>query len=334
MLTATKTGRRITLRLYKGITYLHESITASDKYMTMAFRAVVMYLRPSRDVPGEDPFANKIRVTPDGKISVIDVIKVTMFMDHNGSFVANAATQASGALVRLYKAYPEVEASSFNFKFPGSGQRDTPVTDRQGIIRIVQLLPGRRAASFRDMLATLFERYLDADRSLADEIYARADARDSRLKDDQRVKSCESTKSHMQAVKESGAPSLARNPARVYAHINEVENYTATGMHTREIRELHQMKRGDSTRDYLTESVCAGIDLMNILNRNAISRGENPSASIDNIGRELFPVFERLKMHEEASKPQPRSFALANKNKREDYKRLIAETQARKRVCL
>eukprot|EP00899_Mesostigma_viride_P027927 jgi/Mesvir1/8319/Mv12584-RA.1 len=302
----------------------------------MASQGVVMYLQPSREVPGDDPFANKMRVTPDGMISKVDVVKVVCFMNPDGTFTDNANTNASQYLSRVKRDFPEDDTGCVIWKFPGARQRDTPVTDRAGIIKLIQLLPGKRAASFRDKLATLFERYLDADRSLADEIYARADARDAQLTDDKRVKSCESTKAHMAAVKESGAPYLASNPASVYAHINETQNVTVTGMHTRDIRELHKMKKSDATRDYFTEVLSSGIDLMNVLNKRAIEKGGNPITSIDSIGKELFPVFERLKMHEEASAPQPRSFALANKSKREEYnarQRLVLETPARKRVC-
>ena len=46
------------------------------------------------------------------------------------------------------------------FKFPGRGQRDTPVTDAEGIIQIIMLLPGRAAAIARQSAANVVVRYL------------------------------------------------------------------------------------------------------------------------------------------------------------------------------
>ena len=45
--------------------------------------------------------------------------------------------------------YPEVHSRGVNFKFPGRGQRDTPVTTARGIVEIIMLLPGRQAARVR-----------------------------------------------------------------------------------------------------------------------------------------------------------------------------------------
>ena len=41
---------------------------------------------------------------------------------------------------RLSDQFPEVTTHSSNFKFPGRGQRDTPVTDAEGITHIIMLL--------------------------------------------------------------------------------------------------------------------------------------------------------------------------------------------------
>jgi hypothetical protein len=73
---------------------------------------------------------------------------------------------------RLSDQFPEVTTLSSNFKFPGRGQRDTPVTDAEGITQIIMLLPGRAAAIARQSAASVVVRYLGGDTSLVQEIMA------------------------------------------------------------------------------------------------------------------------------------------------------------------
>eukprot|EP00899_Mesostigma_viride_P005276 jgi/Mesvir1/1474/Mv14458-RA.1 len=135
------------------------------------------------------------------------------------------------------------------------------------------------------------------------------------LRKDKRIKACESTKTHMAAIRDSGVSLPNRN---VYAVVNETLNRTVTGMPTRDIRELHQMKKSDLTRDFFTDVLNSGIDLMNEVNKIQIAKGADPVQSITDIGGQLFGVFKNLKMHEEAKVPQERAFALENKRKREE----------------
>jgi hypothetical protein len=62
-----------------------------------------------------------------------------------------------------------------NFKFPGRGQRDTPVADAEGITHIIMILPGRAAAIARQSAANVVVRYLGGDTSLVTEIMANRD---------------------------------------------------------------------------------------------------------------------------------------------------------------
>ena len=72
-------------------------------------------------------------------------------------------------------SFPEVTSLSSNFKFPGRGQRHTPVTDAEGITQIIMLLPGRAAAIARQSAANVLVRYLGGDVSLVREIMANRD---------------------------------------------------------------------------------------------------------------------------------------------------------------
>ena len=68
--------------------------------------------------------------------------------------------QAAEDLRRISTGHPEVKAICFDFKFPGRGQRDTPVTDAKGIVEIIMLQTTKRAARVRRQAAELLCRYL------------------------------------------------------------------------------------------------------------------------------------------------------------------------------
>lgn len=76
---------------------------------------------------------------------------------------------------RLAVQFPEVTTLSSNFKFPGRGQRETPIMEAEGITQIIMLLPGRAAAIARQSAANVVVRYLGGDVSLVREIMANRD---------------------------------------------------------------------------------------------------------------------------------------------------------------
>ena len=49
----------------------------------------------------------------------------------------------------LRELFPEVSARHTNIKFPGRGQRQTPIGDIYAIVELIMLLPGRRAGLVR-----------------------------------------------------------------------------------------------------------------------------------------------------------------------------------------
>lgn len=102
-----------------------------------------------------------VRVTLDQRVSVFDVIKVVCDID-------NPRQSFDG----LCLSHPEVVSHVYNFQFPGQGQRATPVVNVQGMIEIINLLPGENAARFRAGGARLLVRFLGGDESLVDEVRA------------------------------------------------------------------------------------------------------------------------------------------------------------------
>eukprot|EP00291_Cryptomonas_curvata_P026340 CAMPEP_0172175368 /NCGR_PEP_ID=MMETSP1050-20130122/14187_1 /TAXON_ID=233186 /ORGANISM="Cryptomonas curvata, Strain CCAP979/52" /LENGTH=362 /DNA_ID=CAMNT_0012847459 /DNA_START=383 /DNA_END=1472 /DNA_ORIENTATION=- len=66
----------------------------------------------------------------------------------------------------------EVVALCHYFKFPGQGQRDTPVMTIRGLQRLLMILGGKVAAEFRRVVEQTFTRVLAGDLSLIDVIQA------------------------------------------------------------------------------------------------------------------------------------------------------------------
>ena len=94
------------------------------------------------------------------RVSVLDVI----------SAVTGDVNNASHVYTRLRDQFPEVQSGITNFKFPGRGQRNTPITCVRGVVTIVMLLPGRAAARVRKHAASTLVRYLGGDLSMVDEL--------------------------------------------------------------------------------------------------------------------------------------------------------------------
>jgi len=113
----------------------------------------------------DDDSVQQIRKTAESppRVSVYDVL---------GAVTGYAAEHRSQLFHRLSQQFPEVNTIITNFKFPGRGQRDTPVTDAEGITQIIMLLPGRAAAIARQSAANVVVRYLGGDVSLVGEIMA------------------------------------------------------------------------------------------------------------------------------------------------------------------
>lgn len=94
-------------------------------------------------------------------VSVIDVIK---------AITEKTNKYASDVLKDLAKRFEDVSGICRNFKFAGQGQRETPVTDAKGIVTIVNLLPGTKAAEFRASSADIIVRFLGGDETLIADI--------------------------------------------------------------------------------------------------------------------------------------------------------------------
>lgn len=115
-------------------------------------------------------FGTEVRFTDDGHVSVYDAITF-----------ATGDKNPRKTWGRLSEQYPEVVAFRYNFKFPGKGQRETPVTDFQGFLEILVVLPGRLAARVREEAVRTLIRAMDGDLTLVDEILERVKGSQQRV---------------------------------------------------------------------------------------------------------------------------------------------------------
>ena len=102
-----------------------------------------------------------LRHTASKQISVIDVVTAV-----TGKHPRHAADDLRTVLTK----YPNVALKLVQLKFPGRGQRDTPVASLETMVEIIMLLPGAAAARVRYFACKLLVRYLGGDLNLIEEV--------------------------------------------------------------------------------------------------------------------------------------------------------------------
>lgn len=116
-------------------------------------------MNASRSITVLDFDSAKIRVSPDGRVSVIDMIAACGFK------------RPHDAWAYVKKQFTE---KTDNFKFPGERQRLTPVATKEQVMKILMVMPkATKTDQFREWAASILVRYLDGDVTLAEEIFDR-----------------------------------------------------------------------------------------------------------------------------------------------------------------
>ena len=96
----------------------------------------------------------KTNETPP-RVSVYDVIHLLFGI---------SANKASRTFGRMLKLFPEMRGAVnplwVNCKFPGPGQRETPVADVRGIVRIIMLVPSRMTTPSREKICERVTAYI------------------------------------------------------------------------------------------------------------------------------------------------------------------------------
>ena len=288
---------------------------------------------------GAESLPVQVRVTPDGQLSVIDIVIIACFTGDDGIPTKSARKNASEYFKRLCLNNEEASTLCGSFRFPGRGQQDTPVTGRKGIFRILQLLRGQKAAKFRERLADLLERYLDADPALADDIVDRAldnhaAAREAAAaaaapqpappaegEQHVRLRSRDATKYLGAALKENGGGGS-------YALFNGGVNTAVTGMRTAVYRGVQVNLGKGPARDAFTDGMQAMAYTFSTLAGEGIERGETLGAQIDKLQGTYADAAEMIGLHDTARIVQPKEHIEKNQRRmieaRPSYKRLKA----------
>ena len=102
-------------------------------------------------------------------LSIIDIISVMC-----GQTTHNAA-QTWRRLPENYKN--ELETSCSQYKFKGRGQREQPVIQFQGALKLMMWLPGEQAKKFRSKAAEILTRYYAGDKTLLNDVWANAQSK-------------------------------------------------------------------------------------------------------------------------------------------------------------
>jgi len=103
-----------------------------------------------------------IRIAQNKYISVFDIIQIA------GGVTKNSVHNTWKRIKEHYSE--EVLTMCQDLKFHGSGQRETPCVNVQGLIKLLMWIPGERARKFRDLSADVMVRYLGGDLTLVNDV--------------------------------------------------------------------------------------------------------------------------------------------------------------------
>ena len=224
----------------------------------------------------------KVRKTGLGEISVLDLIQRVLGASRSG---------AKMAWKRLQENHnDEVVTICHHFKFPGAGQRETPITDFRGAVELIMLLPGKKAAKVRRTAAELLARYLQADIALADDLIQRNDNQKDLEWIDQRIKG------KIERKELTGVMS-ACSAKKCYREISSSTCLTVTSMTPRKFRTERNVKK---TRDGMTTSELNMIATTETLIKNNILKchahgDEEIIAAAHEVTSKLAPIFQEFR---------------------------------------
>lgn len=183
-----------------------------------------------------------VRVTPDMKLSAVDVLKAIGQKDPSGAW-RNAKAQ-----------HPEFKEESSVYSFSGRG-RPSDVLSEAGVLKLLMVSRGPRAAAFRDWAASTLKRVAAADITLAAEISDKASETDQRwLKE--RTDSSLGAKGLSRCIAAAGCNQLT------YGKAHDANNVAVTGLTAREIQ---AQRGGKITRNLYSTAELALLNVAQVL---------------------------------------------------------------------
>jgi prophage antirepressor-like protein len=192
-----------------------------------------------------------VRSTEDRRFSVYDVLV---------AFKVCSQRDCSQVFKRITDKYSEVLTFSANFKFPGRGQRDTPVATEEGIYQILMLCPGQRGAEFRAWAAGILA---DPDKALTHAVgkYKRQGRSDNWIK--ARLDGKLNRRHFTDTLKEHGVEGIG------YAKCSDAINVPILGAPAKQIQQARGVVH---TRDGLDDVELAAISLAEAVARRSIDQ--------------------------------------------------------------
>jgi prophage antirepressor-like protein len=192
-----------------------------------------------------------VRSTEDQRFSVYDVLVAFG--------VADKPSNAKNVYDRLAASNLELTTICSKFKFPGRGQRDTPVATEEGIYQILMLCPGQRGAEFRSWAAGILA---DPDKALTHAVgkYKRQGRSDNWIK--AKLDGKLNRRHFTDTLKDHGVEGIG------YAKCTDAINVPILGAPAKQIRQAQGVVH---TRDGLDDVQLAAISLAEAVARRSIN---------------------------------------------------------------
>jgi hypothetical protein len=206
----------------------------------------------TEDIVVQDTFAADVRTTEDGRKSVLDLL------DRQG------ASNPSQCLKRIQAEYPEVLTFCYNFKFPGKGQKNTPVVSRDNWNYILGLLPTLSGIKYRKTSALVMGKLQDGDAELGAELIIRDHNKERQQKAFKRAKATLSNKSINALSQRHGLP---------FHKVHDDRNVGLYGKTTKQLRADGDVVAGETPLNYLSELDLSYADAAN----GMVIAADNPS---------------------------------------------------------
>lgn len=213
----------------------------------------------------------EIRKTPDNEVAVLDVIQ---------ALTGKTYEQANGTYKWIRSQHLELMAFTYTYSF-GIG-RPSSVMTIDGILQLIMVLPGVKAAKFRQDAARLICRYLSADITLADDIFQRNKNPDDQKWLETRMEGKKARRVFTDAIQTHGGT------GRVYADASDINNVAITGKTARSLQRERGVK---STREGLSLTELAATMFAENLEADQMDvRDINGNAQILDVTREISSV--------------------------------------------
>jgi hypothetical protein len=212
---------------------------------------------------------NGVRVTEDGRFSVFDVL-VAFVRPKQGRSI-----NPRQILESIRSQYPEVVQIMDKFKFPGKGQRETPVANEEGIYQILMLCPGKRGAEFRKWASQIIRERREEEsnpelaynrgRERAIKAWKRQGKTDSEIQ--RQLKSIEIRNNYTDILQQHGI-----TIGWQYAAITNIPYETLTGFTAKQLKAQMGLSKSDRLKDHISDSLQLGQMLIESRSGEVIER--------------------------------------------------------------